>query len=743
MTKSRWHQDKEVLELIVHLNQPEKYDNWSALSESEYRAIENEIRHCRKDFIYASRNYFWISNKQLGDQLFSLWPTQELILEKLLEIKAKGLPQKLLIIKARQLGCSTLIEALIAWRTMFFQNVNALVVSTDREHAADVLYPIMQIILDRMPWWLQPATAMRKADSGLWFTNPDESARKIDPGQNSRVYVKGATSTTGVGQGIRLSAVHYSEFADSPDEVAKSIIDEDMVNALVETADTFAILESTAKGANRYAHRLWKRNVELAEECEWWPLFFPWFFEASRTRIVMPGWRIEEHERLMRERIERDWVACNHPECKQFHNRYIHTFDRSGIICPTCETGTLSPYILTDEQAAWMQHRRKNAAKDEESTKKLAQEMASTAEESFQISGYQIFGGHAQEWVNSTVRSPIYEGFFDPVGNFHACNMNSAQRNETRCFAPCIHSGCQQNHWWDEKPLLIWEMPVAGENYVCGADVAEGLGGKADSSVGTVLRLANRAGAADYQVATWRSNRTDPIQFAYELNFLGRMYNDALMSIELNRYDTTGTYIRFQLQYPNLYRWKHPDSMNVLSNKLGWVTNVASRPRLWQHFKRWCDAHLIYVRSRNAVEEMKNFIKDDYDDTRAGGDHDEHDDEAMALMISLYTGHECEYSDTLGLIPVRTEVTPETAKLKMKCVTCGHEYFNNDLPFTFPEPEAGVIKPPDRCPQCSSLCISILRNLEIGASKSLDPDYDLLDGEHEVSVAGDHDYRNW
>lgn len=744
MPKSRWRQDAEVSELIDYFNQPGKYEKWDALSAEEYRLIETEIIKCRKDFIYAARNYFWISNKQRGDQLFNLWPSQELILEKLLEIKAKGQMQKIQIIKSRQLGCSTLIEGLIAWRTMFFANVNALVVSTDRDHAGDVLYPIMQFILDRMPWWLQPMCAMRKSDTGLWFANPDESQRKLDPGQNSRVYVKGAMSTTGVGQGIRLSAVHVSEYADYEDAVAKEIIDEDMVNALVESADTFAILESTAKGANRYAHRLWKRNVELGDECEWYPLFLPWFFDPTHIRVVSPGWRADEHDRLMRERVEKEWVRCKDSECGQFHLRIIRTFDRAGSKCPTCREGLLEPYVLPDDQLAWMQHRRRNAAKDDESTKKLAQEQCTTSEEAFQVTGYQIFGSRAQEWATFTVEAPKWEGFFDASGNFHACDMYSPMRDDSLCYAPCIVLGCCQNHWWDDKPLKVWERPVAGQNYVCGADVAEGLGGKADYSTGVVLRLANRAGGADYQVATWRSNTTDPIQLAYELNHLGRWYNDALMSIELNKYDTTGTYIRFQLQYPNLYRWKHPDSLQVLSNKLGWVTNMSSRPRLWQHFKRWLDAHLLYIRSRNLVEEMKNFVKDEYDDSRAGADQEEHDDELIGGMIALYCGHECEYSDALGMIPVQSEITPENAKFSMKCQTCGHQWLANTMPFTFTESVAGEIKPPERCPNCSSMCIGVNRNMEIRETQSMNPDEDLL-AEIGIGVltGGEQDYRNY
>jgi hypothetical protein len=378
MASSRRHQDIEVGQLIAHLNGPDKFERPDNLTPSEIRTILKEFDRCRKDFVYAARNYFWITNKKLENQLLTLKPGQELIYEKILEIKAKKQPQKIIIIKARQLGCSTLIEALVAWRTMFFNNVNALVVSYDRSHTSDVLFPIMCFIYDQMPWWLKPMCAQRKSDEILYFDNPKPDARALEPGLNSRVYVKGANSTTGVGQGIRLSCAHISEFADFDEKVAKNIIDEDMVNALVEDENTFAILESTAKGANRYAHKLWKRCMELvgADEAEWYPLFLPWFHEATRIRPITGEFKLETPEYRMRERIKSEWVRCDNDDCLQYHYRYLRRHDSDGDICPTCNVGTLKAFELSDLQLAWIQHRRKNAARDEDSQKKLAQEMS-------------------------------------------------------------------------------------------------------------------------------------------------------------------------------------------------------------------------------------------------------------------------------------------------------------------------------------------------------------------------------
>lgn len=724
MATSRWIQDTEVAQLIEHLDQEGKVGQWDKLSAAEYSVVLKELQRCRRDFIYAARNYFWILTKRDGEKLFSLWPGQELILQKILEIKAKGQLQKILIIKGRQLGCSTLIEALIAWSTMFFSGRTSLVVSYDREHSAQYLFPIMQFIYDRLPWWLQPTTAGRRVD-GIFFENPDPKSRGKNPGLNSRIMVKGANSTTGVGQGTRLTGVHCSEAADWDDHTAKEIIAEDMVNALVEGPDTFAIIETTAKGANRYIHRLWKKCVERAEEAEWYPLFLPSFFEDSRRRPCTVDFHIEPIDKRMRERVIAEWVRCRNNECRQYHLRFKRGEDRSGTICVTCNVGEVWPYELANEQLNWFQHRRKTAEGDDDSLKKLKQDLCLTSEEAFQVSGYQIFGNRAQDFANDSVREPIAYGDFDNSGRFHGCDTRATTiKAKAGEYFPCFQKDCTADHTYDENPLRLWEWPIPGAEYVCGADIAEGLSGRSDYSVGCVLRVS-QSGGGDFHVATYRINTMGPIPFAAKLNHLGRFYNEALMSPEANRYDIVIGQLRLQYNYGNLYRWKHLDSINMMSSKLGWYTNVSSRPRLWQTFKSWLNQEQLHVRSHNLVEEMKNFVKDDWDDVSAGGDGDSHDDELMAGMIALYTAHETDYNDNLGMVVPKAELTMENAPYKIECLNCHKVWPQSNVQDLMIEPsefrpttvQDGEVKRVadaggTRCPYCSSRAVMIQRNLQ-------------------------------
>jgi intein/homing endonuclease/phage FluMu protein Com len=531
-------------------------------------------------------------------------------------------------------NCSTLIEGLIAWRTMFFKNVNALVVSFDPSHAA-YLFSIMQYIYDHMPWWLRPMISSREFKDGLVFDNPNYDDRRKNPGLNSMVSVQAANKRTGVGQGIRVSCAHISEYCDWTESDAREVIEEDLGHALADNDETFAILESTGKGAGTYAHKLWKKNVRLGAQAKWYPLFLPFFFESSRVLPPLRGWRPEPPEKAMRERVLMDWLRCDNQECTQYHERFQETEDRDGYICFTCKSGVLHPYELTDGQLRFMARNRKNSETDKESAKALKQELCVTANEAFQVSGIQVFPEKAQSWAESTIRPPKKTGFLDKGGKIHGCNPKNKKINPDTgdYYHACYLDGCLADHTFGddngETPLKIWREPEQDAEYVIGADIAEGLGGEADYSAAVVIKV-HRQGGRDEVVAVFASNLIDTIAYANVLNFLGRWYNEAMLAPEVNRYDTTLTWLRFTLQYPNIYRWKWMDSLNPLSNKLGWYTQANSKPRLYQTFQRWLQHELLIINDENIAEEMKTFTKDDYSERGASSESGSHDDLLMA-----------------------------------------------------------------------------------------------------------------
>lgn len=345
-----------------------------------------------------------------------------------------------------------------------------------------------------------------------------------------------------------------------------------------------------------------------------------------------------------------------------------------------------------------------------------------TALQSFQVEGIQIFGQKAQEFVASTVRKPVARGHFDMSGVFHGCDKSKREYHEENGTWPCFQEVCELNHEWEDSPLAIWEWPNKDARYTIGGDVAEGLGGNHDFSIGAVI--INTYQAADRQVATWRSNTTDPITFAYQLNSLGLFYNSALMAVECNKYDVCLGTLRFSLNYPNMYRWKHVDSVNINSNKLGWYTDMKSKPRLWQTFKIWLNQEMIFIRSEEACNEIPNFIKEDEDSISGGADKNEHDDEIMALQIALFCAHEGEFNPILGIALPEARLSKENSKYTVQCRTCMTEWFQNSIDDKAVDPRnfypvldaSGMVQSSAgiRCNKCGGRNVQIIRNRNIG-----------------------------
>jgi len=725
-----WRRDPGIGELIRHFDQDNKIHNWENLTNKELQAIHEQMRMCALDFRYAARNYFRIAHKHTRQEMpFQLWESQELILEELLRLKAQGKAQRLLIIKGRQLGSSTLIEALIAWRTMFWPNTISLVVSRDAPHA-EYLFSIMLHIYDHVPWWMKPMTSNRTFDGGIVFENPDLEARRKEPGLNSRITVQAATQYSGIGQGLPLSGVHCSEFCDWQQEKVRDAIEGDIGKALIESPDTIAVAESTGKNAGSWSHKWWRKCVELGERSKWKALFLPYFMEKTRVMAPPGGWRPDQPEIDMRNRVASEWVKCDFEPCGMWHASVYMGASTIGAKCRTCNTGILKPYMLSNPQLCWMWNERVNAEKDIESLKTLREELTSTAEESFQLHGLNVFTLEMQQYADSCVRPPTAEGFLDRQGKFHGVkeiirHQDSGQEIGSKCWA----AGCDLDHRFETSNLRIWEWPNPGSEYACGVDVAGGMGetsSEADYSVVAVIRLGGAHGP-DVQVATFRSNLVTSIELAYIANYLGLWYNEALMSIEYNTYQTCGDTVRLQLSYPNLYRWKHLDSVSsVQSNKYHWITQANSKPRLYENMAMRLKARLIEIRSDNCVEELKTFQKEEFASKSAGAAEGMHDDEILATMIADYTAHENEYDPNLGYIPIRTDTgKAENLPWLMICQRCGNEWGSED-----PEGE--------RCLKCGFI---LLLGKRVGMSEKreviLDLDQILLGNKI------DEEYNQW
>lgn len=205
---------------------------------------------------------------------FILNSTQRAVLAEIRRLRLAGLPPRIIILKSRQVGISTLIEALIFYHAFLTANVNALVLAHNVRLTKGLLR-MTRRFFQKLPKEMQ---GKRKFDnvSEMHFAHND-----------SRIQVE----TVGEVRGYSALDLHLSEFAfyeDAPNTF-KAIM-----QAIPRTPESLVAIESTANGVGNHYHKLWLAAVnkssarDLSEhERGWSPIFVPWF---QHEEYMMHPW---------------------------------------------------------------------------------------------------------------------------------------------------------------------------------------------------------------------------------------------------------------------------------------------------------------------------------------------------------------------------------------------------------------------------------------------------------------------
>ena len=308
-------------------------------------------------------NFITIRTKSGRLQKLKLKPAQKKLYDTIKAEHDAGRPVRILILKARQLGFSTLIEAL------FFQDaatrflVKTLIIAHEEDSTSN-LFRMNKLFYDNLPAALKP---MRKNSNAqeIVFENPtrDPEEKKQNPGLMSSIRCVTATGGS-VGRGDTFTNVHASEaaFWRNMNETLDSVL-----QAVPDDPDTMVIIESTPNGFNEFK-TLWDDAVDGKNG--FLPLFFPWFMEPGYVRPVPPGTEFSEAERELQK-----------------------------------------AYGLTDEQLMWRRWCIANNLRGDE--EKFKQEYPSCPEEAFLTSGRPVFDNDAICKQIQHLPQPIRRGIFE------------------------------------------------------------------------------------------------------------------------------------------------------------------------------------------------------------------------------------------------------------------------------------------------------------------------------------------
>lgn len=215
-------------------------------------------------------------------------------------------------------------------------------------------------------------------------------------------------------------------------------------------------------------------------------------------------------------------------------------------------------------------------------------------------------------------------------------------RHQERIHAEMAQRGADGLPVWAEiEGLTTFEEPLAGHDYIIGADVAEGKekGDYSDASV-----VCRQTGC---EVAALRGHW--PVEvYAQKLDELGYRYNNALLAVERNNHGlsvitslTNGTaherWTGARVDYNNLYHYKPEAAPGFRQMKIpGWHTNLQTKPLMIDSLLRGLrEENGFLPRSQQFLREATDFEVNE-DGNKMGAPSGRHDDAVISRAIAVY-----------------------------------------------------------------------------------------------------------
>lgn len=281
----------------------------------------------------------------------------------------------------------------------------------------------------------------------------------------------------------------------------------------------------------------------------------------------------------------------------------------TGFTLTKYEQEIKKTYNLDNDQLQWRRNTIKDKLNGDENTFK--QEYPCAPEEAFLTTGTPVFDNEKVILHKKRLES-IYEQNAPKRGNFTWTPHGEQIWDNSIKFVEDKHGF-----------VTIFEEPQKNIPYVIGGDIAEG---GADYSAGQVLN--NLTGR---QVAKWHGH-IDTDLYAKYMYCLGRYYNSALLSIEMN-FDLHPVKELQRLNYPLQYRREVIDSRTKQKqNRYGFRTDRITRPVVIADLVSIVRENIELIRDIDTLDEMLTFVRNDVGRPEAMSG--KHDDLVMAIGIA-------------------------------------------------------------------------------------------------------------
>lgn len=207
---------------------------------------------------------------------------QQKLYDAIKEQHNQGKPIRIIVLKARQIGFSTLTEGIIFKNTATKFNVNAGII-THKEEATTNLFNMSKRMYDNLPDDMKPSLKRSNAKE-LIFDN--------DEGTGLKSKIKCMTAgSSGVGRSDTFNYLHISELAFWGNNAKETTIG--LFQAVPNLPNTMIVIESTANGFE-YFKELW--DMAVKGESDFVPVFVGWN-ELTDYKMPYTGFELTDYEK--------------------------------------------------------------------------------------------------------------------------------------------------------------------------------------------------------------------------------------------------------------------------------------------------------------------------------------------------------------------------------------------------------------------------------------------------------------
>ena len=238
------------------------------------RWVANERFLCFASAEYFVTRYGYIraANTQLIHFDFRI--AQRIFLSFLAKCDDLQIAIQLFILKARQLGVSTVTALFFLHRILYVANTYAVMASVQVPQTQK-LKNMIDTCQERLPFWLRVPQTSTKSTEPRW-TN------------GSRLSVQAGAQEVGIAQGDSPSCVHISELGDYTNP--KHTLDEGLFPACHQLSSLFMVLEGTGSMATTWQKESW--DLYAAKKGRFTAFFIP---PACATDLYPPQEWLRQH----------------------------------------------------------------------------------------------------------------------------------------------------------------------------------------------------------------------------------------------------------------------------------------------------------------------------------------------------------------------------------------------------------------------------------------------------------------